>query len=294
MQKKSVRCSVHPSYEIFSDAEIDTFPFVDCQSGKAVASLRMPDCYLLYIDILGFSELVLKKGRIEDLYDQIDTLNSHEHTAFKTLAFSDTILIYNTGECGRHYLVMYLCEFAQDLFYRLVSRDLHFRAYLCKGEFIHQRREHIQSFYGEALVRSYQREREIQCCGLFIENDLLPDCDVFHTEPYDTKCHFVHLMQSLDSIRFPDVTYPIPPSLIVDTDLEWELAENIVYLRTIHHHMHDVSLPPRVRTKYAMTWQMIRNRHKTLLDTLELSKFDPNSICDFDWTKAMDRAVNPE
>jgi hypothetical protein len=82
--------------------------------------------------------------------------------------------------------------------------------------------------------------------------------------------------------------------LIVDTDLEWELAENIVYLRTIHHHMHDVSLPPRVRTKYAMTWQMIRNRHKTLLDSLELSKFDPNSICDFDWTKAMDRAVNPE
>jgi hypothetical protein len=89
----------------------------------------MPDCYLLYIDILGFSELVLKKGRIEDLYDQIDTLNSHEHTAFKTLAFSDTILIYNTVEWGRHYLVMYLCEFAQDLFYRLVSRDLHFRAY---------------------------------------------------------------------------------------------------------------------------------------------------------------------
>jgi len=188
---------------------------------------------------------------------------------------------------------MYLCEFAQDLFYRLISRDLHFRAYLCKGEFIHLKRTNIQSFYGQALVHAYQREREIQCCGLFIENDLLSDCDIFHTESYDTKCHFVHIMQSLDSIRFPDVTYPIDPILIKDVDLEWKMAENIVYLRAIHRHMHEVSLPPRVRTKYATTWHMIRSRHKALLDTLELSKFDPNSISKFDWTKAMERAINP-
>jgi hypothetical protein len=100
-------------------------------------------------------------------------------------------------------------------------------------------------------------------------------------------------MQSLDSIRFPDITFPVDPIFIEAEGLEWEMAENIVYLRAIHRHMHDVSLPPRVRTKYATTWQMIRNRHKTLLDTLELSKFDPNSISNFDWAKAMERAVNP-
>lgn len=129
----------------------------------------MPDCYLLYIDILGFSELVLKKGRIEDLYDQIDTLNSHEHTAFKTLAFSDTILIYNTVEWGRHYLVMYLCEFAQDLFYRLVSRDLHFRAYLCKGEFNHQRREHIHRFTAKRLFAPTSGSARFNAAGCLLK-----------------------------------------------------------------------------------------------------------------------------
>lgn len=89
--------------------------------------------YLLYIDILGFTDLVQShNSKIEYLYKVIDSLNVHQHDAFETIVFSDTILVFNkvapTTEHEHQYLVMYSCEFAQDLFYRCVSLGIQFRA----------------------------------------------------------------------------------------------------------------------------------------------------------------------
>jgi hypothetical protein len=147
----------------------------------------------------------------------------------------------------------------------------------------------IEAFYGKTLVHSYCRQPQIECIGLFIETHLLDDCDIFFTEPYDTQCHFVHLMQSLDLIRFEGEGYPITPELIIPMGYEWELAYNFTYLKQIHRHMNDPGREPHVRVKYSSTWQMIRTRHKTLLDTLETNNFDPRSISDLDWTEAMSR-----
>jgi hypothetical protein len=123
----------------------------------------MPDRYLLYIDMLGFSDLVLRRGAVRQLYSIIDSLNVHDHHAFKTIAFSDTLLVYNTFEPetdhDRQYAIMYMCEFAKDLHYRLVPIDLHFRGFLTKGEFEQEALRHMQAFYGAALISSYQRER---------------------------------------------------------------------------------------------------------------------------------------
>jgi hypothetical protein len=184
---------------------------------------------------------------------------------------------------------MFLCEFAQNLFNRLIGRDIHFRAYLTKGAFKHKKLKNMQVFYGEALINAYRRESEIQCCGLFIENMLLKDCDIFHTTPYDDKCHFVHLMQSLDHIVVFENELPIPPDLIMAEGMEWFLAYDFTYLRQIYKHMNNAGLPSRVRLKYGTTWQMIGARHKALLDTLERNNFDPRSVSDFDWSKAMNR-----
>ena len=121
----------------------------------------MPAKYLLYIDMLGFSDLVRKRGAVKKLYETINKLNVHRHYAFKTIAFSDTLLVYNivnpTTKQDREYLVMYSCEFAQDLFYRLIGRDLHFRAYLTLGEFKINEFENLEAFYGEALIDAYER-----------------------------------------------------------------------------------------------------------------------------------------
>ena len=105
----------------------------------AVAKTEEPKKYFLYIDILGFSSLVLA-GRVRDLYTRLDNLNAHQHPSRSTIVFSDTIVVYNKDdldwdEDDKTALVSRLCEFAADLFYRLVDQDIHFRAYICCGEF---------------------------------------------------------------------------------------------------------------------------------------------------------------
>jgi hypothetical protein len=99
-----------------------------------MSNSEMDERFLLYIDILGFSELVKTPERVAELYKIINYLNVHRHDVFTTIIFSDTILVYNNKHAAGlrevQYLIMYLCEFAQDLFYRLIGRDIHFRGYL--------------------------------------------------------------------------------------------------------------------------------------------------------------------
>ena len=117
--------------------------------------------FLLYIDILNFSNLVLRKGQVEALYYIINRLHVHRHDVFNTIIFSDTILVYNKLHPRSleevHYIVMYLCEFAQDLFYRLIGRDIHFRDYITCGDFAHYHTANIKDvFYGDGPGRCLQ------------------------------------------------------------------------------------------------------------------------------------------
>lgn len=120
--------------------------------------------YLLYIDILGFSDLVKNDPRkVDRLYNIINELNVHRHHAFKTIIFSDTILVYSphlsNTERDHNYMSMYCVEFAQDLFYRTWREDVYFRAILDYGEFVHEELANCSKFYGEALINCYNLEK---------------------------------------------------------------------------------------------------------------------------------------
>jgi hypothetical protein len=102
----------------------------------------MKDKFLLYIDILGFSELVQKNPeKLEKFNNIVNKLNVHKHDAFQTIIFSDTILVYNKVDAqslnDKKYIVMYMIEFVQDLIFKGISIDLNFRAVLTFGEFVH-------------------------------------------------------------------------------------------------------------------------------------------------------------
>src|SRR5260370_12557571 len=129
----------------------------------------MPDKYLRYVDVLGFSDVVLRHGAVDDLYSIINSLNVHKHHVFQTIAFSDTLLVYNTHDPetthDRQYIVMFMCEFAQDLFYRLIPRDIHFRAFLTKGQFEHRALANMHAFHGAALINAYRQEKAIDSTG---------------------------------------------------------------------------------------------------------------------------------
>ena len=186
-------------------------------------------------------------------------------------------------EKNKEALVTRLCDFAADLFYRLLSQDIHFRAYICCEEFEHSKMQPIDAFFGAALIRAYTRERDIQCTGLFIDNDLVPYPGYFHSSQYDAHCHFVYLMQTLDNITFEQGDYPLDWNLVGPAGNDIWASYDITYLKNIHTHMHEMNRPPRVRVKYLSTWQMLQVRHRSLLDVLERSQFDPKAICDMDW-----------
>jgi hypothetical protein len=259
--------------------------------GEQFFEIAKHEAYLLYVDLLGSGTLVEKSGSADGLCGIIDSLDAHRPDAFKTVVFPYTALSYTTlpptDADTRQHLVMYLCEFAQNLFYRLVGRGWHIRAYLARGAFSHRRLENVDAFCGETLVRARRRESEIQCTGLFIDDDVLPDCDKFFTTPFDSRCHFVHLMQSLENLGFGNIPYPIPTGLIASGELARFLAYDVTYLRSVHANANRQSLSPRVRVKYLSTWQMIGARHRALLDTLERNNFDPRSVADLDWSEAM-------
>jgi hypothetical protein len=254
--------------------------------------------YFLYIDILGFSSLVME-GRVRDLYHRLDSLNAHAHQSFNTIVFSDTIVIYNRDDLewdeeDKTALVSRLCEFAADLFCRLISQDIHFRAYICCGEFVHSKMQHIEAFYGRALVQSYDRGQEIQCTGLFIENALVPYIGVFECDQYDEHSHYVHLLEYVGTIKFEEGSYPIDWNLVGPMGREVFLSYDITYLKNIHAHMCNMNLAPHVRVKYLSAWQMIQKRHRPLLNVLEQSNFNPRAVCDMDWEPTFARIGTPE
>lgn len=125
----------------------------------------MEERYLLYIDILGFSDFVNKSPHsVRRIYKIIEGLNCHKHSDFKVIVFSDTILVYNKfespGPSYDQFIVMYLIEFAQNLLYSFIGKGFYFRAVIEYGEFEHSQPNNVERFFGKALVKAYLNEKK--------------------------------------------------------------------------------------------------------------------------------------
>lgn len=242
----------------------------------------------LYIDILGFSELVKDDTIVKKVYEIIDRLNVFRHkTFFKCIVFSDTLLVYSERDWRSKIVpseaIMWMCEFTQDLFYRFIRLNLHFRAILTEGEFSHSKMKNIEAFYGEALVRTYTHEASLTGMGLFLDRNLMKHSNIFKSVPYSAQYEYVCLMQTLEDITQPNIHYPIDKIHIILTGMESLLIYDFVYLWNIFLSKNDVFLSPKIRSKYIETWALIRKRHAPLLDTLEKHCFNLNCISALNW-----------
>ena len=238
--------------------------------------------YLLYIDILGFSNLVDEPARVADLYEVVASLNVHKHPDFKAIVFSDTILVYNINEtAGRadpNYYVMYLCEFAQDLQARLLGKDIFFRAVLVRGTFDHYELNRIPCFYGKALVRAYQDEKRIKAIGLFIHSSLVQYSDVFHTENFNDEYDIVFITQGLERIRDAyDGQVPLPRELIEETEEIHSLSLDLLYMKQLFENTQK-NHSAGVKRKFDQIWEIFKNRYPKVLGALAKSHFDWNSV----------------
>jgi hypothetical protein len=272
-----------PKYTHITNEQDDASPLVDR--------------YFLYIDILGFTNLVMTSPqRVEDLYEVISSLNAHHHESFGTIVFSDTILVYPKFKRGVEkqadtYFIMYLCEFVKDLLYRLRNKDIHFRAVITKGKFTHYLLNSIPCFYGPALVDAYNSEKKIKAVGLFMDRRCTSRSTVFQTKQFDDRYDFVYLLQSLEVFE-PHGMQPFPfpnASIFADMDDPSYLAQDALILSNLARNR---SLPgPSVSQKYVNTWDLLMVRYPTILQKLEAANFNPSVFCPgLDWTEYINRA----
>ena len=266
----------------------------------------MKDCYFLYIDILGFRDMALDKpSRVDALLEVIDKLHAHRHPNFKVIAFSDTILVYSTddprgtdepgGLDDHRYLVMYSIEFAMDLHERLVGSGIYFRAILSWDEFCYREMDHIQSYYGPALIRSYEFEKGIPCTGLFIDSSLRRHNEHYPSTRFNDQYDFVFLAHGVDlRLHFGfDIEWPLNSGteLLWDTDLAWGFESGVAYLHDLHSLMRGTS-DPRIRTKALATWDFYASRYPKMCAILEQTEFNLHALADgVDWERIQESRI---
>lgn len=244
-----------------------------------------PDRFLLYIDILGFSEMTRKEPRkVSRLYSILDSLNAHKHESFKTIVFSDTILAYNHAEPQndeeRKYLVWYLTEFAEDLHRRLTGQDIYFRAILTAGDFSHYRLKNIECFYGGALIKAYLAEKNVPSLGLFMDETCVPFNRYFRLAPFDAALSFVYLNRSIENFSHAWGGDPALPVAAEGLDM-WafapELPWDVRFMKDVYRNMR--SHPsPAVRTKFLTAWDFYEQRYPKLMARLIATDFNVDSV----------------
>ncbi len=248
----------------------------------------MKEKFLLYIDILGFSQLINHEERTRELYQIIDILNVHKHNVFQPIVFSDTILVYNRkapiDDDAAKYIVTYATEFAEDLHYRLIGKDLYFRAMLTFGAFDHYHLKNTECFFGQALVRAYKAEKHAPITGLLIDKKCHPLLRFFESEQFDENWHFVYLERTFKNlVDIACGSLPIHREIYCQGESVPYLLWALKYTSNIYYQMRNHPYP-LVRTKFLTTWDFYHRRYGFILDALVATNFSPEPLCpEYDW-----------
>jgi hypothetical protein len=235
--------------------------------------------YLLYIDILGFTDLVRHDAnKITVLFEIIDSLNVHRHSGFSTIAFSDTILVYNnedpSSDFDHEYFVMFACEFVQDLQVKIRNMNIQFRAILTYGEFSVRQMTNIQAYHGRAFLYAYEKEKQINGMGLFIDKRISKYNKFLRFTSFDDDFDFVFILQALERLHsLGEFEIPIDHYLIEITQDLLYLDTDVQYLSQLKYSVDNMS-NSKIRGKYIQTYHYYQVRYPRLCSLFEASNFD--------------------
>jgi hypothetical protein len=240
-----------------------------------------PTRFLLYIDILGFSDMTKNDPRkVARTYAILNKLNVHKDRSFKTIVFSDTVLVYNPQEARnddeRKFYVWYLTEFAEDLYSKLVGQDIWFRAILISGDFHHYLLENLECFYGMALIDAYLVEKRLPMTGLALHSSCLPYSQYFRFESFTDLFSFIYLSRPLEQLHQASGDhYPVTYSVVADHAPN--LPEGVRYLSDVYRLMR--SHPdPEVRAKALTTWDFHARRYPGMVAALVANDFGLDAL----------------
>ena len=239
----------------------------------------MFDRFLLYVDLLGFSDLVTTKPEIVPrVFEALDSSPAHIHPDFTAIQFSDTLLVFNqrevTSNHDKKYCAMYLCEFAQNLQYRLLASNTFIRSIVTCGPLedsgakSNRSLKNIRAVWGESLIKAYRSERNIQAIGTFVDETVQPHMQIFEIHTYDTKerLWFVDTATYLRSYFWDrdSEDFSFATQEVVATASERLFIKDLFYLKLLFQNSQDTEYPPNIRSKYLTTWEIYRLKYREL------------------------------
>ena len=263
--------------------------------------------FILYLDILGFSDLIDTPDRASEVLRIIDSLNVHRHDAFEVIFFSDTLLVFNKfeikSEADSRYAVMFLCEFAQDLLFRCLGKGYFFRGIVTHGDFHRERMKNVDAFFGPATRDAHKAEKELKAVGLFIDNFCLQFSSVFHARRYNEGFSFVFLTQAISGLHFhhnspvnnggsspksdedAGVVFPLDWILVFASGLEDVLTKECSFVHSIGSAM-KAQIDEPIRRKYETTWGLYKDEYPTFMKAFVDAGMQPDFISQGDWSEA--------
>lgn len=237
----------------------------------------------LYIDILGFKQMVREQSaKIPKVFEIIDNLSVHEHYAFHSIVFSDTIIVYNKDENKpNHYYVTYLIEFAQQLFYKLLSIGVYYRGFITYGDFEFHKLSNIQAYWGNALIEAYgddnnkDENKRIKGFGLFVRRDLSDDTVILDKMPVGEKYNFVFLCQSyMNLYKKVNGILPVDINILTETEEFDRIDEDLKFFREIAF-LKEHYPCGAVKKKYQQVYDWYKERTPKFFKTFEEQGFLP-------------------
>lgn len=244
----------------------------------------------LYIDILGFGDLVKNKSnKIEKIFKVFDKLNVFKHGSLKVIIFSDTILVFNKEDnWPTSYFITYLIEYVQELFYNLSWINVYFKGIITLGKFNYKELSNFKAYYGEALIETYEDEQRLEGFGLYINKNLSDDVVIFNKTEFNERYDYILLCQSLINLyKFTSGVLPINIKILQETDTYFRIDEDLRFLREIEVYKNNYP-NEKIRIKCQKVFDIYKEETK-----LYFEKFEVEGILPFTLNKHYTGSINP-
>ncbi|MEQ1751662.1 MAG: hypothetical protein ABL974_19735, partial [Prosthecobacter sp.] len=167
----------------------------------------------------------------------------------------------------------------------------------------HETMSNIDAFFGPATRDAHDAEKHLLGVGLFMNDDCLPYCSVFHTRSCYKGFSYVFLTQAISGLHYHHSSYanaggiksktdrqagfrfPLDWNLVFASGLETYLVRDCAFLKSIHDQIESQS-DLKIRRKYQRTWNLYKLQYPTFMRALESADMEPDFISSGDWSQA--------
>lgn len=237
----------------------------------------------LYIDILGFTDLVNNHSeKVTEIFSIIDRLEVHNKGNLKVIVFSDTIIVFTMRESLKiNYFVNDLVKYTQELFYKLSSIGVFFKAVLTFGEFSFSKMKNIQAYHGKALIETYFDTNSLEGFGLYVNNEIASWILGFDLIKLSEKYSYVLLCHSIINLyKETKGILPINPELLNKPDEYGNfctLESDLKFLETVSQLKNNFP-SEKVRRKYEVVFNIYKGQLTSFFKVFKVKGFNRSAI----------------